>query len=408
MSKTLVALFNQLTDAEAAVSELVAAGFDHSHISLLANDVTGEYGQYVSTARTTTTSSTTTTTDTNGGHGFFGGLVDSLFGDSADVQTTEVQGVGKTISTGPLARYNDNIVGGLQQIGLTADESNSFAEGLRRGGVIVAVETADDMTDHALDLLDKHNAADVEGYVEKWKAEGYTAFDATKPPYNAAEISEYRNNVIPVIEEELKVGKREVERGRVRISTVVSEVPVQQDITLREEKVTVERRTVNRDATSADFADVTDKTYEITQTGEEAVVSKTARVVEEVVIGKTESERTETVRDTVRRTDVDVTELQGATTATSSTTYGAYDTYATTFRNDFNTRYGNSGSTYEQYDPAYRFGYTYATDKRYADSDWSTVETDLRRDWERDHADTPWENFKDAVRSAWDGVRGKR
>lgn len=47
----------------------------------------------------------------------------------------------------------------------------------------------------------------------------------------------------------------------------------------------------------------------MTETDEEAVVSKEACITEEVTVGKEAQERTETVTGTVRRTDVEVEEL---------------------------------------------------------------------------------------------------
>lgn len=405
MAKTLVALFNQLSDAQSAIRDLVSAGVNRSRISLVANDVAGEYSQYTTTESRTTT--TTTTTDGND-RGFFGGLMNNLFGDLDEVKTADVRGVGTTVTSGPLANYSNDIVSGLGKIGLDSDEAASFAEGLRRGGVIVAVETEESMLDQAQEILVRYNVADIEGYVENWKQQGYSGFNVeTAQPLSATEVREYRDNIIPVIEEQLKIGKRNVERGGVRVRSTVEEIPVEEQVTLREEKVTIERRPVDREATSADITDLRDRTIEMTESAEEAVVSKTARVVEEVVVGKTQTEHTETIRDSVKRTDVDVEQIAGTNT-TSSTTYGDYTTYSTNFRTDYDTRYANSGYTYEQYEPAYRYGYTYATDARYADRDWDVVETDLRRDWETNYKDTPWENFKDAIRNAWDTVRGKR
>ncbi|HZN64239.1 MAG TPA: YsnF/AvaK domain-containing protein [Tepidisphaeraceae bacterium] len=111
---------------------------------------------------------------------------------------------------------------------------------------------------------------------------------------------------IPVVEEELRVGKREVERGgSVRVETRVEERPVQEQVNLREEHVSVERRPVNRPATPADI-NKAGTTIEARERSEEAVIEKTPRVVEEVVVGKEATERSETIRDTVRRTDVEV------------------------------------------------------------------------------------------------------
>jgi uncharacterized protein (TIGR02271 family) len=116
---------------------------------------------------------------------------------------------------------------------------------------------------------------------------------------------------IPVIEEVLKVGKREVQRGGVRVYTRTTERPIEQSVTLREEHAHVERRPVDREATEADLSDAfRDQTFDISETAEEPVVSKTARVVEEVDVGKEVSSRTANIKDTVRRTDVDVEDVR--------------------------------------------------------------------------------------------------
>jgi uncharacterized protein (TIGR02271 family) len=112
----------------------------------------------------------------------------------------------------------------------------------------------------------------------------------------------------------LQVGKREVENGGVRVQSHIVETPVEERVTLREEHVKVERHPVNRDVTDADLANFKEGEIDITTSAEEAVVAKQARVVEEVEIGKQVSEGEETIRDTVRRTDVDVEEINTGTT----------------------------------------------------------------------------------------------
>lgn len=114
--------------------------------------------------------------------------------------------------------------------------------------------------------------------------------------------------VIPIIEEQLAVGKRTVESGAARVRTTIQEVPVEESVTLREEHVTVERHAVNRPVGDASAA-FTEGTIELTEKAEVPVVSKEARVVEEVMVGKQVTEREETVRDTVKRTEVDVEEV---------------------------------------------------------------------------------------------------
>lgn len=120
-----------------------------------------------------------------------------------------------------------------------------------------------------------------------------------------------RNNVtsevIPIIEEELVVGKRDVERGHVRVRSRTVEQPAHEQVMLREEHVDVDRRKVDEriDPREADRM-LRDRDVSMTATSEEAVVAKEARVVEELVVSKSEDNRTEQIHDTVRRTEVDV------------------------------------------------------------------------------------------------------
>ena len=114
--------------------------------------------------------------------------------------------------------------------------------------------------------------------------------------------------VIPIVEEELVVGKRETQSGGAHIRTGVIETPVEESVNLHEEHVTVQRQAVNQPVTDAAAA-FQEKSFEVTETAEVPVVAKSARVVEEVVVGKTATDRVETIHDTVRRTDVEVDEL---------------------------------------------------------------------------------------------------
>ena len=115
-----------------------------------------------------------------------------------------------------------------------------------------------------------------------------------------------RDETIALVAEELRVGKRQVEGGRVKVRSYVVETPVQEQVTLREERVGIERVAVNRPVTAADQSLFQERTIEATATSEQAVVTKEARVVEELRIHKDVEQRTETISDTVRRTEVEV------------------------------------------------------------------------------------------------------
>jgi uncharacterized protein (TIGR02271 family) len=208
---------------------------------------------------------------------------------------------------------------------------------------------------------------------------------------------------VPVVEEELQVGTRQVRRGGVRLYTRVTERPVEETVRLRDETVHVERHPVDRPATEADVAAAKEGTIEVTETDEEVVARKQARVVEEVVVSKDVEEHTEAVRDTVRRTEVEVESI-GAEHAREARGFDAYDA---DFRGHYTTSLAGRGHPYERWSPGYRYGYELASDRRYAGRDWTALEPDARQGWEAQQKGT-WEEFKDTVRYAWEKVRGQR
>ncbi|MBB5693392.1 YsnF/AvaK domain-containing protein [Muricoccus pecuniae] len=124
---------------------------------------------------------------------------------------------------------------------------------------------------------------------------------------------------IPIVEEQLRVGKRETDRGRVRVRSYVVETPVSETVTLRDEHVQVERRPVDLPASAVDDA-FRERTIEAVEHAEEAVVSKEARVKEELVIRKEAEQRQQTVSDTVRHTEVEVEDERTAGTAATGGT----------------------------------------------------------------------------------------
>jgi len=132
-----------------------------------------------------------------------------------------------------------------------------------------------------------------------------------------------RDEVIPVAEEELHVSKREANRGRVRIHSHVIERPVQEQVSLREENVHVERRPVEGSMRSGAVSGegvFQERTIEMDEKREEAVVSKEAHVKEELVVRKDVDQRTETISDTVRSTEVEVEDERGNTIPGAGTT----------------------------------------------------------------------------------------
>ncbi|HEY0085570.1 MAG TPA: YsnF/AvaK domain-containing protein [Allosphingosinicella sp.] len=227
---------------------------------------------------------------------------------------------------------------GLGSLYMPNEDRQAYGEGIRRGGFLLCaeVETGED-ADKIVSLLEESPGVDMEERQNSWRGEGWSPQAATGqgastggPLTASAGTAQAQGNLvseerIPIVEEELRVGKREVERGGARVRTYVREVPVQEQVTLREEHVSVERRPVEGGQAQAAVSGrpedlLQEREIDMRETAEEAVVQKVASVTEEVVVRKTAEEHVEQISDTVRRTEVDVQE--GVTGSTGSTTGG--------------------------------------------------------------------------------------
>jgi len=301
-------------------------------------------------------------------------------------------------NTGAPEQYHESgIKGWFKSLFGTAEHEHrrGYEQAVAAGKTVVSVDTPEANVDRISDILNQYSPIDVHAE-DLGSAEGVATSNVYNAGYAGSESDKLNAREelgLPVVKEELKVGKRVVQKGGVRVYSQTSETPVEERVNLREERVRVNREPVNRPATEADFRAGREQVIEVPEYSEEPVVAKEARVVEEVRIGKDATERTETVKDTVRRNDVTVEKL-GAGAASDAD-----------YRSHFAATYpvGN----YEEYEPAYRYGSEVANDPRYRGRDYSQVESQLRDDYARRYPNSAWDRVKDSVRYGWDKVTGK-
>lgn len=146
-------------------------------------------------------------------------------------------------------------------------------------------------------MSDRQMAADV--------STSGTAFGSERSGFSGASGSVDDEGTVKVMEEHLAVGKRDVDMGSVRVRSYVREEPVSADVALTSTRVMIERRAVDRPAGAGDI-DFQDRTIEAREHAEEAVVAKEARIVEEIGLRKETESHTQTVSDTVRKTEVEI------------------------------------------------------------------------------------------------------
>ena len=292
------------------VHALEAAGVPHDDISLMSGDKDRTIGTNVAgdtaadTAKATGTGATVGTV-LGGGAGLLAGL-----------GSLAIPGVGPVVAAGWLiatltgagvGAAAGGLLGSLTGAGVDEADAKGYAEHVGRGGTLVTVRATD------------QDAAQVENILEHGEAQAPTAAPMAARPVApvAAPMATGTGDTIQVVKEDLVVGKREVEGGAVRVTSHVVETPVEQQVTLHDERVSVVRRPINRPLAGAAADAFRTRTLSASARSEEAVVGKEARVVEEIGLRKEVSDRTETVRDTVRETKVDVEQVPGSMSATS-------------------------------------------------------------------------------------------
>jgi uncharacterized protein (TIGR02271 family) len=396
MQHTLVAVFDNRSDAQSAMDELLAAGFTRDNVYVSSADLTDQAGATSYASSTVDTTTTTTTTGTTRDEGFGASIkhfFENLFGSDNDEHVT---------------RYSNAVTSGRHVLALTTTSEPDVeraADIIERFGP-VDIDERHDLAGNAATLgtsayqpgtSSSMAAGSMQSGTQAGSLSGNLSDARTDSLQRDTSIDQTTGKAaIPVVQEDVQVGKRLVERGGVRVFSRVVETPVNETVALREEHVNVERRPVDQPINPADVAAFKDKTIEVRETAEEPVVQKSARVVEEVVVGKEVKQRKQKVQDTVRHTEVEVQPLQG--TAIDDDTY---------YRKDWQTNYASLGGTYDDYAPAYRYGNEMRRDPRYQGRDWDDVESDLRSDWDTRYGSSgvsTWERMKAAVRSGWNRI----
>ena len=336
MQHTLVAVFDNRSDAQKAMDDLLASGFKRSDLRL------SEGG-----TQTGTTASGTRPRE------------DESMGDS-------------------IKHFFSDLFGSDR-----SHRMEQYSEALARGHYVLTVTAPNEPeVERAADLVERYGPVDIDERSSAWSAgstAGITAGvgagskslgaqqqaasmsrQSTQDPAQARsggsmQYADTASQSIPEVQEELKLGKREVQRGGARIYSHVVETPVDESVNLRDEHVdehvTGQRRAIDKLVDPAEVPAFQEQSLDMRE--------------------------------------VDDEQLSGT---------GDDDDY----RRHWSGNYTSSGKTYEEYAPAYRYGSEMRRSALYRGRPFDDAETDLRADWARTHPGSAWENFKAAVRHGWD------
>ncbi len=380
--RTVIGLFGNAGEARRAIDELQGLGYSPEKISVVTNVASQDAIQ----AR-----------------------------KSMALQSLELTDVGKVATAGPLRDvfakqpgFTGALGSALQLFGLTPELADHYVSGVKHGETLESLTVDDRDSDRVLAVMRRRTAnpapaeeaAPLAGAAGLGASSGVNAAPSASADLGAGEgvagVKKKTNGhlemddrdeerVIPIVREEMRVGRRTVERGGVRVSSHIVQKPVSEQVHLRETHVDIERRAVDRPLRGDEKAFV-DDTIEMVEMADEPVVSKQARVVEEVVVRKHVEDRTATISDKVRATEIEFGKLR------------VFD--AEEYRGHFEGE--KIGGSFDPYLPAYRFGHE--LHRRHAAERWEDVEGFARDRWEEDNPGT-WEKFRNAIRHAWGHAR---
>jgi len=346
--KTIVAMFDRVEDARDALDDLVDNGIQRENISLIARDVEGHYGAELE-GRQTATSEDVGQAAAGGAAG--GAVLGGLAGVLVGLGALTIPGIGPVVAAGPIVAgltgaavgaAAGGLLGALVEWGIPEEEAEYYAEGVRRGGTLVTVRATDTEAENVVDILESYDPVDIERRSEYWRSEeDWSGYDPNAEPWDSTRLEQYRQ----------------------------------------------QRERWESDYGASDFDadyDIDDYDYEM------GMDDDTLDIAEEEL-----RTRTHMRSDPLEEDDRLLGEMGT----------GRFDEFDSRFRNHYNTTFYDSNDTYEHYMPAYRYGHMLATDPRYTDvTDWRDLEEPARRSWEEQHQGT-WEQFKDAVRHAWNETK---
>ncbi|HSJ53473.1 MAG TPA: hypothetical protein VLC52_06960 [Anaerolineae bacterium] len=370
--KTIVRLFDDVSIARDAVQELVDAGFDRQEITLMAYDPYGDYSSYVD--RPELTGDVGEEAATGAG---IGALIGGIGGLLLGLGALTITGIGPIVAAGPIAAALlgagtgatvGGLVGLLMEADLDEEHAQLYAEGVRRGGTLVVVQTESDAALRAEQILDRLGPVDIAERSAGWRARGWSGYRGEDQHYDADEI--------------------ELEQNFYTFEPVYRQ-HYQQTFSSQGHPYSYYEPAYY---------------YGYDLVARQGYHDRDWEEIEHEVRGDWESRgqgNWEEFGTAVRHA---WDEARQAVDMGDDLYYEDYEDWQPEFREHYETNYATSGRSYLDYDFAYRYGYDLAMDEGYEGRGWDDLEPEARGEWER-RGGGAWEVFREAVQHAWNQVR---
>lgn len=210
MARTVVAIYDDFQAANLAVRDLVDMGTPRDNISIIANNMRGQYG-YSKTTGTAQAGTDNVADETGAGAGVGAGIgaaIGGIGGLLVGLGALTIPGIGPVIAAGPLAvalstltgagvgavagGVTGGLLGALIGLGIPEEEAEYYAEGVRRGGVLVTVQAEEHNTNKIMDVLNRHTPVDIHDRATQWREQGWSKFDPNAQPVEPDASAEVR------------------------------------------------------------------------------------------------------------------------------------------------------------------------------------------------------------------------
>jgi hypothetical protein len=202
MTKTISRLYNSYPEARSAVRDLEAAGLSHGDISILVSNADASYDEKLRSFPDRDLDGKDDRAEGAATGGGVGAVAGGAIGLLTGLGLMAIPGVGPVVAAGWLAATlagaaaggaTGGIIGALsQQAGVSSEEADVYAEGLRRGGALVSAKVADNDAARYQAIMDR-SAVSISDRAAAYRSSGWTRYDQAAGPYTREQAIKERS-----------------------------------------------------------------------------------------------------------------------------------------------------------------------------------------------------------------------
>lgn len=384
MTKTVIALYDEFQTAQDAVQDLVNSGVRRDDISLVANDAHGEHSAQLRKHAS------------GAGEGAGqGAVVGGLAGLLVGLGALAIPGVGPILAAGPLAAtlagagvgaVAGGLVGVLLEAGVPEDEAQVYAEGVRRGGTLLAVRCANEQADSVRDTLNRHAPVDVQTRANEWHQTGWRESKLDRDANDEGVPAQVGGDEADVQPPNYGTSPRQIDEqiGPERVDSPYGGA----------EYANVER-------TGADYTPAPQIDIEAQRRAPESLG---ARPLPAGAPGDQPSEGIGLSSGAGQSGAGTQAGGSAEENASGNSPARSVESFDADFQRHYDAVYSDGSRDYSFYRPAYRYGYQLAQGARFQNRRWSEIEPEARQEWDTAHPQDRWDDFKEAIRYGWERV----